>query len=117
MHKDIYYESIATVQGPRNNRIFIYDGTSEGAISEIKTKLPEGQKLDLFVAEFHKNIAGRSGQRYQQEDLKTLVNGLFERDLASDRFTVALDHTIGTTDAEEVRDFFKDNEARIASGV
>jgi hypothetical protein len=44
------------------------------------------------------------------------VDNLFERGLASDRFTIAIDDTIGTRDADEIRDFLRHNQSRIESG-
>lgn len=115
MQKDCYYESGFAVAEAMNHQHVTLDGDNiEGSINHAENVLAEG-KLDLYVAEFHHNIS-ISRHEYHAEDVTAQVDRLFEKGLVSDRFTVALDTTIATTDAQEIKAFLAHNEERIREG-
>lgn len=115
MQKDCYYESSAAMEESSNHSHVSLDGDQmDSSLSMAKANLG-GQKLDMYVAEFHHNIA-YSRDEYHAEDVTAQVDRLFDEGLVSDHFTVALDTTIATTDAQEVKDFLEHNAERIASG-
>jgi Domain of unknown function (DUF4157) len=90
------------------NRVALSDDAFEGG---KKPKAP----VDIYVADFHHNIS-LNRNVYRTEDLQHQVNELFNAGLVADKFTVAIDCTIDFIDSEDIRDFLKQNEARIKGG-
>ncbi|MBL9183090.1 MAG: hypothetical protein JNN17_13200 [Verrucomicrobiaceae bacterium] len=111
MQKDCYYESGFAVEEAAKHRHLTLDGDKLDATTGDMV----GEKLDMYVAEFHHNIS-LDREEYHAEDVTAQVDRLFKLGLVSDKFTVALDTTIATTDAQEIKAFLDHNKDRIAEG-
>jgi hypothetical protein len=93
------------------------DGMDESGAHPKPTTEEEDKKLDVFLADFHHNTSKSIGpEGYKAQDLIAQVDRLYQNDAVSDRFTVAIDHTIGLTDAQELKTFLQHNAERIANG-
>ncbi|CAM2010110.1 hypothetical protein [Acanthopleuribacter pedis] len=77
------------------------------SIQNIRSSLKNGQKLDLFLGEFHHNISASVKNRYKGENLVAQVKELYQQGLVSDTFTVAIDTTIAKTDGPEIKQFLE----------
>lgn len=115
MQKDCYYESGFAVEEAANHRHLTLDGDQLNATTNDMAATLGGEKLDMYVAEFHHNIS-LDREEYHAEDVTAQVDRLFEQGLVSDKFTVALDTTIATTNADEIKAFLDHNKERIAEG-
>lgn len=115
MQKDCYYESGFAVGEAQNHNHLTLDGDDLAASAGEASKQLGGQKIDMYVAEFHHNIS-ISREDYHAEDVTAQVDELFKQGMVSDRFTVALDTTIAATNAKEIKNFLDHNAERIASG-
>lgn len=95
----------------------VFDGSDvNGSVDRIRDNLPPGKKLDLFLGEFHHNISASVQDSYKAEDLIAQVNKLYEQDLVSDTFTVAIDTTIAKTDGPEIKQFLEAFADKINGG-
>lgn len=115
MQKDCYYESGFALEEAHNHRHLTLDGDNLNATTGDIAATLGGEKLDMYVAEFHHNIS-LDREEYHAEYVTAQVDRLFEQGLVSDKFTVALDTTIATTDADEIKAFLDHNKDRIAEG-
>lgn len=123
VQNDTYYESAFVITGDsdhdtlgnREHSLFSLDGDRVDSTAQTMKDKLAGQKLDLYLCEFHHNIS-YSKTSYHMENLTAQVDKLFAEGMVSDHFTVAIDNTIAQTDSQAFKDFLKHNEKRIADG-
>jgi len=123
VQNDTYYESAFVITGDkehstlgnREHSLFSLDGDKVNETAQTMQEKLGGQKLDLYLCEFHHNIS-YSKTDYHMENLTEQVDKLFAKDMVSDKFTVAIDNTIAQTNGQEFKDFLKHNEQRIKDG-
>jgi hypothetical protein len=93
------------------------DGIDEEVDIITKSVIPEDERTDVFLADFHHNSSQEIGEEgYKPQNLIAQVDELYKSGRVSGKFTVAIDHTIGLTDADELKGFLEHNAARIAEG-
>ncbi|CAM2005646.1 hypothetical protein [Acanthopleuribacter pedis] len=116
--KGSYYEESDYVLGKTAHyqKATLDSGDIKGSIQNIRKSLPTGQKLDLFLGEFHHNISASVQKSYKAENLINQVKELYQQNLVSNRFTVAIDTTIAKTDGPEIKAFLEAFADKINKG-
>lgn len=108
MQNSYYESSIAMGESKRHETVTVGDGNTKSAIDKLAQDVSEtGEKLDLFVAEFHHNI-GVGVDEYTALDVTGQVKEMLTRGLVSDKFTVAIDNTISDPDGDDIKNFLSD---------
>lgn len=107
--KSSYYESAINVESARSSKTYTLDDTTHAdSAVDIASQLSEsGDKLDLFVTEFHHNI-GMGVDEYVSLDVAGQIKSLLASDAVSEKFTVAIDNTISDPDGAEIRALLSD---------
>ncbi len=111
-----YYESVfALADSKQYDKLAPMIGSDiPASIASLKSSL-NGKKLDVFVGQFHDNIS-MNLHAYHPQNLQEQVDAILKSGLASDRFTIAVDTTIGRQDAPELRALIASLSSRIESG-
>ncbi len=114
---DCYYESTLALGRAQSHSVHTLKGRKlTSSVEALATALStKGKKIDLYVCEFHHNISSVL-EEYAEENVLAQVDALFDKNMVSDRFTVAIDTTISRPDSSEVKAFLAHNKERIASG-
>jgi hypothetical protein len=116
VQKGCYYE-VPLVLSRTNHQCFELEGEHACTVpvSDFRFEVPDGEGLDLFIGDFHHGISTELAA-YRPEDLIRQIDLLYDNDLVSERFTVAIDQTIGLPDGAEIQEFLSHNRVRIEEG-
>lgn len=105
--KDSYFETGMLIPKSKRHKIQTVRGEDLASSESDWYSIDRENGVDLYLAEMHHNIS-IDRKVYSAEPLLDQVKLMYNRGVFAERFTVAIDNTIGVEGEESMREFFKD---------